>query len=154
VSFGDAARPRPPTFWSAFRSRIGLAEPRDKTVLRNWTRLARAFVAAVGGLRPSIDAAYQELLAESMVEPEELLTHNLMEILSRIVDSGLVQVLPADVGTVRRFSALEAPAQECFCAPLMYFRGDMSLNGGLPCSTGSTFSDCSARLARSATGPA
>jgi hypothetical protein len=47
---------------------------------------------------PNIDAAYQELLAEFDVEPE-LLRSNLMELLSRLVDSGLLQVLPADVGT-------------------------------------------------------
>jgi hypothetical protein len=46
----------------------------------------------------NIDAAYQELLAEFDVEPE-LLRSNLMELLSRLVDSGLLQVLPADVGT-------------------------------------------------------
>src|SRR6266436_3463760 len=48
---------------------------------------------------PNIDVAYQELLAEFDVEPE-LLRSNLMELLSRLVDSGLLQVLPADVGTV------------------------------------------------------
>src|SRR5258707_2629717 len=47
---------------------------------------------------PNIDVAYQELLAEFDVEPE-LLRSNLMELLSRLVDSGLLQVLPADVGT-------------------------------------------------------
>ncbi len=48
---------------------------------------------------PSIDAAYQELLAEFDVEAE-MLHSNLAELLSRLVDSGLLQVLPADVGTV------------------------------------------------------
>ncbi len=48
---------------------------------------------------PNIDTAYQELLAEFDVEPE-LLRSNLTELLSRLVDSGLLQVLPADVGTV------------------------------------------------------
>jgi hypothetical protein len=47
---------------------------------------------------PNIDAAYQELLAEFDVEPE-LLRANLMELVSRLLDSGLLQVLPADVGT-------------------------------------------------------
>jgi hypothetical protein len=47
---------------------------------------------------PNIDAAYQELLAEFDVEPE-LLRSNLTELLSRRVDGGLLQVLPADVGT-------------------------------------------------------
>lgn len=47
----------------------------------------------------SIDAAYQELLAEFDVEPELLRSH-LAELLGRLVESGLLQVLPADVGTV------------------------------------------------------
>jgi hypothetical protein len=47
---------------------------------------------------PNIDVAYQELLAEFDVEPD-LLRSNLMELLSRLVDNGLLQVLPADVGT-------------------------------------------------------
>jgi hypothetical protein len=51
---------------------------------------------------PNIDAAFQELMAEFDVEPE-LLRTNLMELLSRLVDSGLLQVLPADVGTVSAF---------------------------------------------------
>ena len=46
---------------------------------------------------PSIDAAYQELLAEFDVEPE-LLRTNLTELLGRLVENGLLQVLPADVG--------------------------------------------------------
>ena len=47
---------------------------------------------------PNIDAAYHELLAEFDVEPE-MLRSNLMDLLSRLVDSGLLQVLPADVET-------------------------------------------------------
>jgi hypothetical protein len=47
---------------------------------------------------PNIGAAYQELLAEFDVEPD-LLRSNLMELLSRLVDSGLLQVLPTDVAT-------------------------------------------------------
>jgi hypothetical protein len=47
---------------------------------------------------PNIDAAYQELLAEFDVEPE-LLRANLMELLSQLVDSGLLQVIPTDVAT-------------------------------------------------------
>jgi Coenzyme PQQ synthesis protein D (PqqD) len=47
---------------------------------------------------PNIDAAYQELLAEFDVEPD-LLRSNLMELLSQLVDSGLLQVLPTDVAT-------------------------------------------------------
>ncbi len=62
----------------------------DETGTRMWQLLTDS---------PSIDAAYQELLAEFDVEPE-LLRSDLMELLSRLVDSGLLQVLPADVGTV------------------------------------------------------
>jgi len=47
---------------------------------------------------PSIDAAYEKLLAEFDVEPE-LLRSNLLELLDRLVDNGLLQVLPANVGT-------------------------------------------------------
>src|SRR2546425_1251245 len=61
----------------------------DETGTRMWQLLTGS---------PSIGAAYHELLAEFDVEPE-LLRSNLMELLSRLVDSGLLQVLPADVGT-------------------------------------------------------
>jgi hypothetical protein len=47
---------------------------------------------------PSIDAAYQGLLAEFDVEPE-LLRTTLTELLGRLLDNGLLQVFPADVGT-------------------------------------------------------
>jgi len=63
----------------------------DETGTRMWQLL-------VGS--PSIDAAYQELLVEFDVEPE-LLRSNLMELLSRLVDSGLLQVFPADVATAQ-----------------------------------------------------
>jgi len=63
----------------------------DETGTRMWQLL-------VGS--PSIDAAYQELLVEFDVEPE-LLRSNLKELLSRLVDSGLLQVFPADVGTAQ-----------------------------------------------------
>jgi hypothetical protein len=46
---------------------------------------------------PNIDAAYQELLAEFDVEPE-MLRSNLTELLGRLIQNGLLQVLPADVG--------------------------------------------------------
>lgn len=46
---------------------------------------------------PSIDSAYRELLAEFDVEPE-LLRTNLTELLGRLVENGLLLVLPADVG--------------------------------------------------------
>jgi len=63
----------------------------DETGTRMWQLLTGS---------PSIDAAFQELLAEFDVEPE-LLRSNLMELLSRLVDSGLLQVLPADEGTAQ-----------------------------------------------------
>jgi hypothetical protein len=46
----------------------------------------------------NIDTAYNELLAEFDVEPD-LLRSNFAELLSRLVDNGLLQVLPADVET-------------------------------------------------------
>ena len=61
----------------------------DETGMRMWQLVTGS---------PNIDAAYQELLAEFDVEPE-LLRSNLTELLSRRVDGGLLQVLPADVGT-------------------------------------------------------
>jgi len=56
------------------------------------TRMWQLVIAA-----PNIDAAYQELLAEFDVEPE-LLRTNLTELLVRLVENGLLLVLPADVG--------------------------------------------------------
>lgn len=44
-----------------------------------------------------IETAYGELLAEFDVEPELLRTH-LTELLGQLVENGLLQVLPADVG--------------------------------------------------------
>lgn len=60
----------------------------DETGTRMWQLLTTL---------PNIDAAFQELLAEFDVEPE-LLRSNLTELLGRLVDSGLLEVLPADVG--------------------------------------------------------
>jgi hypothetical protein len=62
----------------------------DETGTRMWQLLTAS---------PDIDAAYQELLAEYDVEPD-LLRDNLTELLGRLVESGLLQVLPADVGKV------------------------------------------------------
>lgn len=45
----------------------------------------------------SIDAAYRQLLEEYDVEPEMLRDH-LSDLLGRLVDHGLLQVLPADAG--------------------------------------------------------
>lgn len=61
----------------------------DETGTRMWQLVTSA---------PNIDAAYQDLLAEFDVEPE-LLRMNLTELLSRLVDNGLLEVFPADVGT-------------------------------------------------------
>jgi hypothetical protein len=61
----------------------------DETGTRMWQIVTAA---------PNIDQAYQELLAEFDVDPE-LLRSNLIELLGRLVDSGLLQVLPADVGS-------------------------------------------------------
>lgn len=60
----------------------------DETGTRMWQLVTVA---------PNIDAAYQELLAEFDVEPE-LLRTNLAELLGRLVENGLLLVLPADVG--------------------------------------------------------
>jgi hypothetical protein len=62
----------------------------DETGTRMWQLVTAS---------PNIDSAYQELLAEYEVDPE-LLRSNLMELLSRLLDCGLLQVLPGDVGTV------------------------------------------------------
>jgi len=48
--------------------------------------------------KPNIDAAYQELQNEFDVESELLRLH-LTELLGRLVDNGLLQIQPADVGT-------------------------------------------------------
>jgi hypothetical protein len=61
----------------------------DETGTRMW-QLATA--------SRNIDTAYNELLAEFDVEPD-LLRSNFAELLSRLVDNGLLQVLPADVET-------------------------------------------------------
>ena len=47
---------------------------------------------------PNVAAAFEKLLAEFEVEPESLRNH-LTELLSGLVENGLLQVLPADVGT-------------------------------------------------------
>jgi hypothetical protein len=62
----------------------------DETGTRMWQLVTAS---------PDIDAAYQGLLAEFDVEPE-LLRDNLTDLLGRLVENGLLQVLPADVGKV------------------------------------------------------
>jgi hypothetical protein len=47
---------------------------------------------------PNIAAAFEKLLEEFEVEPEVLRGH-LTELLSRLRDNGLLNVLPSDVGT-------------------------------------------------------
>src|SRR5579863_1554672 len=61
----------------------------DETGTRMWQVVTAA---------PRIDAAYEELLAEFEVEPEELRS-NFAELLKRLMDNGLLEVLPVDVGT-------------------------------------------------------
>lgn len=48
--------------------------------------------------QPCIGSALEKLQEEYEVEPETLWIH-LAELLSRLVENGLLQVLPADVGT-------------------------------------------------------
>lgn len=48
--------------------------------------------------QPNIESAFTQLLAEFDVQPEAL-RHHLTELLGGLVENGLLQVLPADVGT-------------------------------------------------------
>lgn len=59
----------------------------DKTGTRMW----QSVIAA-----PNIQTAYQQLLDEFDVEPD-LLRANLSELLGRLADNGLLQLVPADV---------------------------------------------------------
>jgi hypothetical protein len=61
----------------------------DETGTRMWQVVTSA---------ANIDAAYQELQNEYDVESELLRSH-LTELLGRLVDNGLLQIQPADVGT-------------------------------------------------------
>ena len=61
----------------------------DETGTRMWQIVTAA---------PNIDLAYQELLAEFDVAPE-MLRSNFTDLLSRLLESGLLEVLPANVGT-------------------------------------------------------
>lgn len=60
----------------------------DETGTRMWQLVTTS---------PNIDAAYQELLAEYDVQPETL-RENLAELLGRLVENGLLQVLHPDAG--------------------------------------------------------
>jgi len=62
----------------------------DETGTRMWQLVTAS---------PSIDVAFHELLTEFDVEPE-LLRSDLMELLGRLMESELLQVCPANVGTV------------------------------------------------------
>ena len=61
----------------------------DQTGTRMWQLLTST---------PAIDIAFQRLLEEYDVAPE-LLRSNLSELLSRLVENGLLQVLPSNVET-------------------------------------------------------
>jgi Coenzyme PQQ synthesis protein D (PqqD) len=63
----------------------------DETGTRMWQLVTSA---------PAIDAAYQQLLDEFDVTAERLRS-NLLELLDRLVENGLLNVAPADVGTVK-----------------------------------------------------
>ena len=60
----------------------------DETATRMWQLVTTS---------PTIDAAYQELLAEYDVQAE-LLRENLTELLGHLVEHGLLEILPADAG--------------------------------------------------------
>lgn len=61
----------------------------DETGTRMWQLVTAA---------PKVEVAYQQLLDEYDVEPE-LLRENLTDLLARLVENGLLQVVPSDVGT-------------------------------------------------------
>ena len=61
----------------------------DETGTRMWQLVTAA---------PKIEVAYQQLLDEYDVEPG-LLRENLADLLSRLVENGLLQVTSSDVGT-------------------------------------------------------
>jgi len=61
----------------------------DATGTRMWQLLTAS---------PSIHAAFEELLAEYDADPEQLRA-NLAELTGRLLENGLLQVIPAHVGT-------------------------------------------------------
>ena len=61
----------------------------DETGTRMWQLVTAA---------PKIEVAYQQLLEEYDVQPE-LLRENLTDLLTRLVENGLLQVASSDVGT-------------------------------------------------------
>jgi len=62
----------------------------DATGTRMWQLVTAA---------PSVDAAYAQLLEEFEVEPD-LLRANLTELLSRLLENGLLSVAADNVGTI------------------------------------------------------
>jgi len=62
----------------------------DSTGLRMWEEVTSA---------PTIDSAYQKLLDEFDVDAD-LLRNHLKELLSGLVENGLLTLAPADVGTI------------------------------------------------------
>jgi hypothetical protein len=62
----------------------------DETGTRMWQLVTAS---------PNIDAAYRELQNEFDVEAEVLRLH-LTELLGRLVENGLLQIQPADVGRI------------------------------------------------------
>ena len=61
----------------------------DETGTRMWQLVTAA---------PKIEVAYQQLLEEYDVQPE-LLRENLADLLTQLVENGLLQVASSDVGT-------------------------------------------------------
>jgi hypothetical protein len=61
----------------------------DETGTRMWQLVTAA---------PKVEVAYRQLLDEYDVEPE-LLRDNLTDLLGRLVENGLLQVVPSDVET-------------------------------------------------------
>lgn len=61
----------------------------DETGTRMWQLVTAA---------PKIELAYQQLLEEYDVEPG-LLRESLTDLLGRLVENGLLEVVPSDVGT-------------------------------------------------------
>lgn len=61
----------------------------DETGTRMWELATAA---------PRIEVAFQQLLDEYDVQPE-LLRANLTDLLSQLVENGLLEVVPSDVGT-------------------------------------------------------
>lgn len=96
VSFADRAE-MPPHVLVRFLDKesvlLNLETERYYGLDETGTRMWQVVTAA-----PNIDTAYQELQNEFDVESELLRLH-LTELLGRLVENGLLQIQPADVGT-------------------------------------------------------